>query len=182
MQKSFWQQVKPAATVILTLLLLTACSSGPRAPGKYADVARCLTEKGVVFYGAYWCPHCQEQKTDFGDDFQFITYQECDDSGPNGSRKACLDAGISSFPSWSFPGQGILIGRNPIFVVAKLANCEDKLPPEDLQLLKEAEAALEAASDEAAPADMATADSVDPAAGETGQPEPVGRTVPVTNQ
>ena len=141
---------KLGTLLIATAFIFSACSinepTEPQEPGKYAEVAKCLTEKGVKLYGAYWCPHCHEQKEDFGSDVQFISYVECDDSGPNGNHKACLEAGITSYPTWVFPGQGNLIGRYPIFVLAKLANCQDKLPPEDQELLREAEVAIEESS------------------------------------
>ena len=28
--------------------------------------AQCLTSKGMKMYGAWWCPHCAEQKESFG--------------------------------------------------------------------------------------------------------------------
>ncbi len=31
--------------------------------------ARCLTDRQVKMYGAYWCPHCAEQKEMFGESF-----------------------------------------------------------------------------------------------------------------
>jgi len=34
--------------------------------GKLDIFAQCLKEKGSIFYGAFWCPHCQNQKTMFG--------------------------------------------------------------------------------------------------------------------
>jgi glutaredoxin len=183
MNKSFLQHFKAVPLLLITVVVLTACSGGgPQPPGKYAGVAQCLTEKGVILYGAYWCPHCQAQRQDFGSDSQFITYVECDDNGPNGDRKACLDAGVSSFPTWFFPGQGNLIGRNPIFVIAKLANCQDQLPAEDLEQLRQAEEALEASGQSMIDTAASGETSSDPARellpGETGQPEPVGRTVP----
>lgn len=173
--KELSHYIKLSGTAFITLIVLTACTNGPKAPGKYADTARCLTDKGVTMYGAYWCSHCAEQKQQFGDDVQFITYQECDDSGKGGDRKACLDAGVTSYPTWSFPGQGNLVGTNPIFVLAKLANCEDKLPAEDLQLLKDAQLAIDAAESGVQQPETAV-----PSPGETGQPEPVGPVVPVS--
>jgi thiol-disulfide isomerase/thioredoxin len=32
------------------------------SPGKYDEFAKCLTDNGAKFYGAFWCPHCQAQK------------------------------------------------------------------------------------------------------------------------
>ena len=31
-------------------------------PGKLDGFANCLKEKGTIFYGAFWCSHCQNQK------------------------------------------------------------------------------------------------------------------------
>lgn len=126
------------ATGITVLALLAGCNGGgPKEPGKYAETAKCLTEKGVVMYGAFWCPHCNSQKAAFGEAVQYITYQECDEKGENSDRLACLQAGVTSYPTWIFPGQGHLIGAQPIFALAKLANCEDTLPEEDKKLLEE---------------------------------------------
>jgi hypothetical protein len=120
-------------------------------------------------YGAYWCPHCAAQKEAFAGDFQFIKYQECDDSGAGGNHAACLAAGVTSYPTWFFPGQGNLTGQQPIYLLGKLANCEDKLPPEDLKQLKD----LEAKADQSS-ATTPSAGTVAP--GTTGQAEPVGQT------
>ena len=34
---------------------------GNRTQHKYDGFARCLGDRGVKMYGAWWCPHCQEQ-------------------------------------------------------------------------------------------------------------------------
>jgi hypothetical protein len=62
---------------------------------KYDNFAKCLTEKGVVMYGAEWCSHCKEQKAIFGDSFKFIKYVECPDN-----TKLCLDNGVTGYPTW----------------------------------------------------------------------------------
>jgi glutaredoxin len=149
--------------LLLTAVLLSACGepAGPKPPGKYADVAKCLTQKGVIMYGAYWCPHCAAQKKIFGDDFQFITYQECDDAGTNGNHKLCLEKGVTSYPTWIFPGQGNLVGEQQPASLAQLANCQDKLPQEDQDKLKQAEDA--AAKAKASPAATTPTPAVAPA-------------------
>ena len=63
-----------------------------------AAFAQCLTQRGAVMYGADWCSHCQQQKSDFKDAWQFINYVEC----PANPQK-CLDAGIDGYPTWIFP-------------------------------------------------------------------------------
>jgi hypothetical protein len=63
-------------------------------------LARCLVDKGAKFYGAYWCPHCQEQKTEFGSSAQYLPYVECDPSGENANPQECQAAGIQGYPTW----------------------------------------------------------------------------------
>ena len=46
----------------------------PKGSTKYDGVAQCLTEKGVKFYGAFWCPHCQNQKKMFGRSARLLPY------------------------------------------------------------------------------------------------------------
>ena len=60
--------------------------------------AQCLSERGVVMYGADWCPHCQNEKKAFGDSFRLVSYVECPDD-----PKRCLAAGIAGYPTWIFP-------------------------------------------------------------------------------
>lgn len=72
------------------------------------SLAKCLTEKGVTFYGANWCPHCQRQKELFGSSFAYVNYVECAVSGGSGQAKECSDAGITSYPTWDFGFDRIL--------------------------------------------------------------------------
>ncbi len=63
-----------------------------------AAFAQCLTQRGAVMYGADWCSHCQQEKANFKDAWQYINYVEC----PANPQK-CLDAGIEGYPTWIFP-------------------------------------------------------------------------------
>jgi hypothetical protein len=73
----------------------------PEAPSKYDQFAQALTEKGAVFYGAFWCPHCQVQKAEFGTAKQYLPYVEC--SNPDQSQtQICIDKKIESYPTWTF--------------------------------------------------------------------------------
>ena len=73
------------------------------APGKYDDFAKCLSEKGVKFYGSFWCSHCANQKAMFGKSFQYINYIECSTPDGNSQLPICKDAGVKSYPPWDFP-------------------------------------------------------------------------------
>src|SRR3990167_6422137 len=79
-------------------------------PGKYDAFAQCLGEKGAVFYGAFWCPHCQEQKALFGRSADELPYTEC--SAPNGKDQleVCKEAGIKSYPTWVLQDGEVLHG------------------------------------------------------------------------
>ena len=74
-----------------------------RTPGQYDGLATCLKDKGVIFYGAFWCPHCQEQKKLFGaKSTKFLPYVECSTANGQDQLQVCKDAKIQSYPTWQF--------------------------------------------------------------------------------
>lgn len=69
-------------------------------------LARHLTQVGAKEYGAFWCPHCYDQKQLFGKEASaLLDYVECDPEGKNSRTKMCLDAGIKGYPTWEIKGQ-----------------------------------------------------------------------------
>ena len=84
-----------------------------------AGFAQCLTEKGLVMYGADWCSHCQREKSRFGEAFQFINYVEC----PQNPQK-CLAAGIQGYPTWALDDGEKLVGEQGLEKLAQLSGCE----------------------------------------------------------
>ena len=109
--------------MLLGVIALAACG-GPVQDGKYAKLAQCLTAKGVKFYGAFWCPHCQEQKAIFGDDMRYINYVECDARDPSAKPEECDAKGVKSYPTWFFPGQGNESGVHEPADLAKKVGCD----------------------------------------------------------
>lgn len=89
---------------------------------KYDSFAQCLGEKGARFYGAYWCPHCAEQKKLF-DNSSALPYVEC--STPNGEAQTqiCIDAGITSYPTWQFADGSQLDGVQQLSALAEKTSC-----------------------------------------------------------
>lgn len=74
-------------------------------PGEM-DLARHLAEIDAKNYGAYWCPHCHEQKELFGKQaFALIDYVECDPKGQNARPQMCQAAGLRGYPTWQINGQ-----------------------------------------------------------------------------
>jgi hypothetical protein len=94
------------------------------APGQYDKLAQCLTDKGVKFYGAYWCPHCAEQKRILGSSMKHIDYVECGlPNNQQGQTQACNDAKIESYPTWVFPDGSRLTGEQQPKALADKAGC-----------------------------------------------------------
>jgi hypothetical protein len=80
---------------------------------KYGSFARCLATRNARMYGLYWCPHCADQKREFGSSFHYVPYIECaSENDPHELTPACKAAGVKLFPSWQFgaepPKEGVL--------------------------------------------------------------------------
>jgi thiol-disulfide isomerase/thioredoxin len=73
------------------------------APGPLDTFAQCLKDKGVIFYGAFWCPHCQAQKALFGKSVKLLPYVECSTLDAQGQNQLCNEKQISGYPTWQFP-------------------------------------------------------------------------------
>ena len=94
------------ALFVLAAGLLTAMILY-RQNHRYDSFAKCLKDHHVLMYGAYWCPHCVEQKEKFGASFKYAPYIECGIPGnTRGEQEVCRDAGIKHFPTWQFPPVG----------------------------------------------------------------------------
>ena len=123
---------KPLIGVILlfAVLIIGAISLSPKetVPGKLDDFSKCLTEKKVKMWGAYWCPHCKNQKEEFGDSWEFVTYTECSLPGGSGQTKECKEAGIEGYPTWEFEDGERMSGEIPLEVLAEKSGCD--LPSE----------------------------------------------------
>jgi len=102
----------------------SASATAPAAEkdiGTYENLAKCLTAKGAVLYGASWCPHCQRQKALFGDMIKDIKYVEC--QAPNGGQtEECANAGIKAYPTWIINGKQYL-GEKSLEELARLTGC-----------------------------------------------------------
>lgn len=84
-------------------------------------LARHLKQIGAKMYGAYWCPHCHEQKMMFGQQaWQEVTYVECAPDGANPQPDLCRSKNITGYPTWEINGQ-MYPGRIPLEDLAKLS-------------------------------------------------------------
>lgn len=80
-------------------------SLGPEDP-KLRALAEHLAKTDAKFYGAYWCPHCTEQKRIFGSSASRLPYVECSPAGPKARPAAeCEAKRINTYPTWIIDGQ-----------------------------------------------------------------------------
>ena len=85
---------------------------GDRTQHKHDGFAHCLSDRGVKMYGAWWCPHCQDQKELFAKSFKYVNYVECGVKGDvHQESQVCKDEKIKSFPTWQFPPAGERVER-----------------------------------------------------------------------
>ncbi len=85
-------------------------------------LAEHLNSVGAVKYGAYWCPHCYEQKQLFGKEaFSKINYVECAEGGENAQPDSCRNVGVQAFPTWIIDGK-VNAGTIPLETLAELTN------------------------------------------------------------
>ncbi len=93
-------------------------------PSKLNGFAQCLKDNGAVFYGAFWCPHCQATKKMFGSAARLLPYVEC--STPDGKEQlqVCKDKGIQGYPTWTFANSTTtLTGERTLQELSTLSGC-----------------------------------------------------------
>ncbi len=79
------------------------------------ELAKHLKQIGAKMYGAYWCPHCNDQKELFGKEAAAIyPYVECAPDGVNSQTALCQEIAPKiekqtgqnfGFPTWEVNGQ-----------------------------------------------------------------------------
>ncbi len=58
------------------------------------ELAKCLTQKGAIFYTSESCPDCKQQRRLFGNTaFDFLNYIDCTENSPQCSS-------LKSIPAW----------------------------------------------------------------------------------
>lgn len=68
-------------------------------PGRYDNLAKCLTESGVIMYGQAGCHACASQMQLLGNSFSYINEIDC-----ARQRQVCLSQSISATPTWLING------------------------------------------------------------------------------
>ena len=95
----------------------------PPGPGKLDGFAQCLKDSGTVYYGAFWCPHCQATNKLFGKSKKLLPYVECSTPDGKGQTQICKDKNITGYPTWVFPDGEILTGERTLEELATASGC-----------------------------------------------------------
>jgi len=85
--------------------------------------AQCLSAKGAKMYGAYWCPHCADQKEMFGSSFQYAPYIECGVKGSRAPTQVCTDADVKHYPTWVFADGSRVEGAHSLQFLSQETGC-----------------------------------------------------------
>ncbi|HLC62635.1 MAG TPA: hypothetical protein VJI52_06480 [Candidatus Nanoarchaeia archaeon] len=117
------QNVILALFSLTILLFIISCTKSAALSSQYNNFAKCLTDKGVKFYGAFWCSHCNNQKTMLGTSMQYVDYIECSTPDGQGQTQVCPDANIDSYPTWEFSGGSRIKGEMALLQLSQKSGC-----------------------------------------------------------
>jgi hypothetical protein len=109
--------------IVVILVAVGASFFFTAGPGKYDKLAQCIRSNGVVFYGAYWCQHCQRTKAQFGSSAKYLPYVECSTPNGQGQTQICIDKKISTYPTWVRKDGAVTTGEHTIEEWAAFSGC-----------------------------------------------------------
>lgn len=98
-----------------------ASKDNATTPTYRQQLAEHLTEVGAKMYGAYWCPHCADQKELFGEAVKAIPYIECAPDGENAQPQLCQEKALQGYPTWEINGE-LYMGVRSLANLAELSN------------------------------------------------------------
>ena len=107
--------------IIIIVGIFYIVNSNAKKPGKYDDFAKCLTDKGAIFYGSFQCSACAAQKELFGKSMKYVNYVEC---GPLGGpqNQVCRDVNVKVYPTWNINNNQVT-GVQGLQTLSSLTNC-----------------------------------------------------------
>lgn len=88
------------------------------------QLAQCIQNSGAVFYGAFWCSHCRQQKELFGEEgMAALAYVECSTADGKNQTQVCIDKKIESYPTWEFQDGTRTTGVQTLAQLAEKTSC-----------------------------------------------------------
>jgi hypothetical protein len=118
----------PVRNIIIVVAIVAVCAGfyfflRRKHDSRMDAFAQCLGAKGAKMYGAYWCPHCSDQKELFGSSFQYAPYIECGMKGSRNEAQVCIDAGVKRFPTWVFASGARVEGEHTLEFLGQETGC-----------------------------------------------------------
>jgi len=110
--------------VIVVVYAIYAYTNKTNQPGQLDEFATCLKDKGAVFYGAFWCTHCQDEKRLFGNSEKLLPYVECSTPDGQSQTKVCVDNNITAYPTWVFADGTRQTGALSLQQLADQTDCQ----------------------------------------------------------
>ena len=111
---------KPAEAPVTTGATTTTISA---SSSPVAQFAQCLKDKGAVFFGAFWCPHCQAQEALFGEAKALLPYVECSTPDKSAQTQICINKKITGYPTWEFADGSRETGEQTFVKLGEKTGC-----------------------------------------------------------
>jgi hypothetical protein len=121
--KKMWRAIYVLVALAAVLGVYIYVSNLPPPVGMYDQFAQCIASSGATFYGAFWCPHCQQQKANFGDSVHYLPYVECSTPDATGQTQVCIAKGIHEYPTWYFANDASSTGVQTMAQLSQETGC-----------------------------------------------------------
>jgi hypothetical protein len=116
--------MKKTISVIMLLVFILSFSGCGEPKLDYTAYAKCLTQKGITFFGSSSCVHCKKQKDELGDALQYINSVECNPQTDLEGAKKCLENKIEAYPTWKLADGTLLVGEQNFEQMGLRIGCE----------------------------------------------------------
>lgn len=107
--------------IILIIILVknkNGVKPGPPVEGGSRNLAKCLADKGVKYYGSSTCPKCAQQTSMFGNNKGDLPYVEC-----SANPSECQKQNVKGYPTWKFSDGTELMGVRSLKELQQKAGC-----------------------------------------------------------
>lgn len=123
LNKKTQKQLIIAAVAVVAVGIIGGLIWYNNLPGQLDGFAQCIKDKKTVFYGAFWCPHCQNEKKLFGKSARLLPYVECSTPDGQGTTEACQQKNITQYPTWIFADGSQQVGEMTLAELSTKTGC-----------------------------------------------------------
>ena len=117
-KKSKWYTIGLIVLIAAIIVVLWLVSTPKQGNASLDGFAQCIAQKNITMYGLATCPHCQNQKAEFGPSFKYVNYVECTQQA-----EKCTAEGIEQVPTWVFPDGKKVVGEQTLQQLSDISGC-----------------------------------------------------------